>query len=115
MAATSDNLLWDPEDRPDFVIDAPFANVQVGFGLEKGSITVTGKFAGKSVTLYAAGWNTNAPRIGYLQIRPASPVNRWRLSDQLSKTNFARPDGTQLRILSMLAASSVAEGFCSEN
>ena len=40
---TDNGLWWDENDPPDWIVDTPFADVAIGFGLEKATITVAGK------------------------------------------------------------------------
>jgi len=92
---TAAKLWWNEEDpQPDFVVNAPFPDVQIGFSLAKASVAIVGK----NFRLYVQGLNTDQPCVGYLQTRRGDPLRRWRISNALSRTNFGRPDGQRVRI-----------------
>lgn len=92
----STELWWDEDDpRPDWVIDAPFPSVAVGFGLEKASVTIVGR----NFRFYVEGLDTDEPHIGYLQVRRENRRGCWRVGPALSAISFGRPNGNVGRIV----------------
>src|SRR5207245_7152715 len=83
---TDNGLWWDENDPPDWIVDTPFADVAIGFGLEKATITV----AGKTFRLQLEGVTEETPTGGYLRTRSRPLARCWGLSGNRSRTVFRR-------------------------